>query len=46
VDEALAYLHQCQAVDAAIPDAAIVEYPTANLLKNWERSTRYIAIAM
>jgi prenyltransferase beta subunit len=44
--EALAYLQQCQTPDGAIPDASIVEHPTANLLKNWDTVNALKAIAL
>jgi len=36
VDDATAYPQQCQIADAAVQDASVVEYRTANLLRNWD----------
>ena len=46
VGEALVYLQKCQTADGAIPDASIVEHPTANLLKNWDTVNALKAIAL
>src|SRR5262249_8980916 len=46
VSAALAYLQRCHTADGAIPDASIVEHPTANLLKNWDTVNALKAIAL
>lgn len=43
---ALRYFGDCQLADGAIPDASIVRYPTAKLLKYWDTVNALKAIAI